>query len=75
MCVYLRAKFEVSSIILTNFRQGGRGNFSPLPPKNEPLKSPLRLRLNVNVVILITLADTTQKGLLNNHSLVVIFIR
>ena len=23
MCVYLRTKFEVSSIILTSFRQGG----------------------------------------------------
>ena len=25
MCVYLRDKFEVSSIILTSFRQGGGG--------------------------------------------------
>ena len=30
MCVYLRAKFEVSSIILTSFRQKrGGGNLSP----------------------------------------------
>ena len=29
MCVYLRAKFEVSSIILTSFRQGGgKGSFT-----------------------------------------------
>ena len=43
MGVYLCAKFEVSSIILTGFRQG----LIPLPPppQNEPLKSPLRLGL------------------------------
>ena len=49
MGVYLRAKFEVSSIILPAFRQGGGGggNFtpSPTPPQNEPLKSPPRLGL------------------------------
>ena len=33
MGVYLRAKFEVSSIILTGFRQGG-GN-SPPPPTSK----------------------------------------
>ena len=39
MCVYLRTKFQVSSIILTCFRWG---NFNPppSPPQNEPLKSP-----------------------------------
>ena len=45
MGVYLRATFQVSSIILTSFR---RGNFippSPHTPKNEPLKSPPRLGL------------------------------
>ena len=35
MCVYLRAKFEVSSTIITSFRQG--------VPQNEPPKSPPRL--------------------------------
>ena len=45
MRVYLRAKFEVCSIILTSFRQGERGNFIPLPQK-KPLKSPPRLGLN-----------------------------
>ena len=46
MCVYLCAKFEVSSLILTSFGQGwvGVGEFYP-PPQNEPLKSPPRLRL------------------------------
>ena len=46
MSVYLRAKFEVSSITLTSFRHGG-GLFYPPPPptQNEPLKSPPRLGL------------------------------
>ena len=43
MGVYLCAKFEVSSIILTGFRQGLIP--PPPPPQNEPLKSPLRLGL------------------------------
>ena len=34
MGVYSRAKFQVSSIILTNFRQGG--NFTPSPPPPHP---------------------------------------
>ena len=42
MCVYLRTKFQVSSIILTSFR---RGNFTPSPPQNETLKSPPKLGL------------------------------
>ena len=42
MCVYLRTKLQVSSIILTSLKQGG--NFPP--PQNEPLKSTLRLVLN-----------------------------
>ena len=45
MGVYLRATFEVSSIILTSFRQGGGGVILPPPPQNEPLKSPPRLGL------------------------------
>ena len=40
---YLRAKFEVSSIILIAFRQeGGGGNFARSPPQNEPLRNPPR---------------------------------
>ena len=46
MCVYLRAKFEVSSIILTSFRQGGL--ISPSASQNKPLKSPPRLELKAN---------------------------
>ena len=44
MGVYLRAKSEVSSIILTSFRQGVILP-PPTPPQNEPLKSPPRLGL------------------------------
>ena len=55
MSVYLRAKFQVSSLILTSFRQGGRGwgNFTN-PPQNEPLKGPptLGLRLNNYIAVL-----------------------
>ena len=45
--LYLRAKFQVYSIILTSFRQG-RGVIPPLPPthtpapQNIPLESPPR---------------------------------
>ena len=44
MCVYVRAKFEVSSKLLTSFRLGV---ILPPPPQpqNEPLKSPPRLLL------------------------------
>ena len=52
MCVYLRVKFVVSSIILTSFRQGVILHLLPPPPpprphyalsQGEPLKSPPRL--------------------------------
>ena len=47
MSVYLLAKFEVSSMILTSFRH--RGNFTlPLPPtsKRTP-KKPTQIRVKV----------------------------
>ena len=44
MGVYLRAKFEASTIILTSLRHGGNLIIPP-PPQNEPLKSPPRLGL------------------------------
>ena len=61
MDVYLRAKFEVSSIILTSFRRGEilhththtqthtqthTHTHTHTPPQNESLKSPPRLGLN-----------------------------
>ena len=50
--LYLYSKFQVSSIILTSLRQGGRVILGPPPPpQNEPLKSPLRLGLKGKVTI------------------------
>ena len=52
MGVYLHAKFEVSSIILTSFRQGVEVILPPpSPPQNEPLKSPPRLGLSLSFPI------------------------
>ena len=47
MDAYLRAKFEIFSIILTSFRERGEVILPPGPtsPQNEPLKSPPRLGL------------------------------
>ena len=44
MGVYLRAKCEVSGIILTGFRHGGRGNFIP-PTSKRTLKKPTQVRV------------------------------
>ena len=42
MCVYLRAKFELSSISVTSFRHGGGSGIilPPPPPQNKPLNPP-----------------------------------
>ena len=51
MDVYLRTKFEVSSIILSSFRQGVILLPPPPPaPRNEPLKSPPRLGLTDSLI-------------------------
>ena len=52
MCVYLRAKFEVSSIILTSFRQrGGRGGGAILlPPPASIVISEKPTQIKVNKV-------------------------
>ena len=42
MCVYLRAEIEISSIILTSFRQG---IILPPTPKRNP-KKPTQIRVN-----------------------------
>ena len=47
MCVYLRTKFQVSSIILTSFRQRGGVILHPAPPLNKSVKSPPRLGLTM----------------------------
>ena len=46
MCVYLHAKFQVSSIVLMSFRWG---NFTSPPLHNRPLKSPLILGLSEGI--------------------------
>ena len=46
MDVYLRAKFEVSSIILTSFTQEGGGvNFTPPHTSKRTLKKPTQIRV------------------------------
>ena len=56
MGVYLRAEFEVSSIILQvlDRLEGGGVILPPPPPQKEPLKSPptLGLRLNEYIAVL-----------------------
>ena len=49
MGVYLLTKFDVSSVILTSFRQGRESNFT-CTPQNESLKSPSRLGLAAFIV-------------------------
>ena len=53
MGVYLSAKFEVSSIILTGFRDG-EGDFTSPPKKkpDPPKKSPPRLGLRIRVYLI-----------------------
>ena len=46
MCVYLRAKFEVSSIILTSFRQARSFNPPSSPPSKRTPKKPTQIRVN-----------------------------
>ena len=43
MFLYVRNKFQVSSIILMGFRR--EVILPTLPPQNKPLKTPARLRL------------------------------
>ena len=47
MCVYLRAKFEGSSIILTSFRQGVILP-PPLPTSTQTPKKPSQIRVNID---------------------------
>ena len=47
MCVYLRVKFEVSSITLTSFRQGG--NFTLHHLKTNPSK-PTQIRVQYSTI-------------------------
>ena len=54
MAVDLHAKFEVSSMILTSFRQRGKVVIlppPPPPPQNEPAKRPPRLGLRYEIAL------------------------
>ena len=48
MYYIVRAKFQVSSIIPTSFRQGVGGKFYP---QNEPSKKPAQIRVNIDITI------------------------
>ena len=54
MSVYLCAKFEFFSIILTTFRRGIILP-TPSPPQNEPLKIPPRLGLIKDLLFVIAI--------------------
>ena len=69
MGVYLSAKFEVSSIFLTSFRQGVILPPLPPPPQNEALKGPPRLGLNAK---LSNSQRNKLKSAINNESEVVL---
>ena len=49
MSVYLSAKFQVSSITLMSFRQGG-GNLTP-PPQNEAPKKHTQIRVKMLILV------------------------
>ena len=44
MCRYICTEFQVSSIILRGFRQGG-GNFTPRPTSKRTPKKPTQIRV------------------------------
>ena len=50
MCVYVHTKFQVSSMILTSFRQVVILPSLTTTPQNEPLNSPPRLGLRVHLI-------------------------
>ena len=70
MAKYLRAKFEVSSKILTRFRQEREGGNLPPPPPHHPpqnklLKSPPRLRLSnftIKLLVVTYLGNIFENG-------------
>ena len=48
MCVYLRTKFQVSSIIVMSFRQGVILPPQPHPTAKQTPKKPTQIRVNKN---------------------------
>ena len=65
MSVYLRAKFQVSSITLTCFRHGG-AILHP-PPQREPLKDPPRFGLRYYLIIGVLSLSPTLSCSINCH--------
>ena len=47
MGVYLRAKFEHSSIVLTSFSKGGGVILPPSPTSKRTPKKPIQIRANI----------------------------
>ena len=68
MSVYLRAKFQISSVTLMSFRQGRKGGgviLTPVrPPQNETLKIPPRLGISVKIWQPLV---KIQQNVLNHH--------
>ena len=54
MCLYLRAKYEVSSIILTGFRQS---NFNPSPTSKQAPKETFQIRVKMTKIELELIRD------------------
>ena len=52
MGVYLRAKLEVSSVILKSFRQGGNVTPHPTPTSKRTPKKPTQIRVKVMFKVL-----------------------
>ena len=60
ICVYLCTKFQVSSTILTTFRQGVILLLPP--PQKEPLKTPPRLGLNIVAIMVFKCCESSIKS-------------
>ena len=72
MCMYLRTKLQVSSIILTGFIQGRVIlTNSPSPPQKEPIKSPPRLEL-IRIHYTHDYTATTSHGVARKESTIIL---
>ena len=71
MDVYLQAKFEVSSIILTGFRQGG--NFTPHSTSKRTPKNSIQNRVKLLLYILLMVHEADDFSILARHGILKIF--
>ena len=70
MGVYLLAKFEVSSIILTSFRQGGGGVIlpPPSPTSKQTPKNPTQIRVKRTIFgSIICLSQNVRKAIFKEY--------